>query len=365
VKATASSQVRQAVYRRIADDLKNKILVHELAPGEKLPSKADLMKTWRVSSFTIHAAVQVLIKEGWVESIRGTGAYVANRKERFSCAGIYHGADICSEKETPFARRVHIALLEKFRALNKNTLVFVDTRPEAEQKTLLPNLAEAILHRRIQCLVYPFASQFNLPVLNQLRIPMATLSSQSPVTLNYDVESLFQGSMQQLAAAGCRSVGLLGGRFADVEDERRYPFYATFRKAAKDAGLTAKDEWISAPTHFLQVQEIERHGYEEFHWLWKRPDRPDGLMVFPDTMAKGAILAILECGLANVSEKMKFLFHRNAHLDYLCPFPAMWAISDEDALAAELVAQIQKQFEGQRLSSVQIPYSFKSDYPAS
>ena len=141
---TPDSGAKFATYRRIAESLRDQILNSEFTPGQRLPSKGKLMEEWHASSFTIHSALQTLIKEGWIQSVRGSGTYVAQPNDRFISAGIYHSRDICSESETPFARRVHVALLEKFRELGKSTQVFMDTRPTDDQTTLLPSLADAI-----------------------------------------------------------------------------------------------------------------------------------------------------------------------------------------------------------------------------
>jgi hypothetical protein len=41
--------------------------------------------------------------------------------------------------------------------------------------------------------------------------------------------------------------------------------------------------------------------------------------------------------------------------------PATWAISDESQMATELIRMIQKQFDGEKISPMLIPHSFKSD----
>jgi DNA-binding LacI/PurR family transcriptional regulator len=356
------TRARQPAYRTIAGHLRDEILAGRLAPGDQLPSNGQLLRAWKSSSFTVHTALQALIKEGWIESIRGSGTYVAQPKNRFVCAGLYHGKDICSEIETPFARRIHVALLERFHELGKSTLVFMDTRPEKAQRRLLPSLAEAVLHRRIQCLVFPFSTQFNLPELSRLTMPTATLGRSPRGTIDFDMEDFFRGGAQRLAAAGCRSIGLLSNYHVDPVKGVRDRFYKLFRKAAREEGLVFRNEWIGAPGRPVPAPDIERYGYTEFHRLWNLKEKPDGLMVYPDTMARGVVMAILERGLPAVSRQMKFLFHRNAHARFLCPFPVLWAISDEDALAAELVRQIEKQFDGTKTSSVLLPYTFTSDF---
>jgi hypothetical protein len=62
-----------------------------------------------------------------------------------------------------------------------------------------------------------------------------------------------------------------------------------------------------------------------------------------------------------VPDELKLVFHRNAHISMLCPFPVTWAISDEHAAAEGLVISLQKQFAGEKLSGVLVPYTFEYD----
>jgi DNA-binding transcriptional regulator YhcF (GntR family) len=352
-----SRGIQQPAYRLIANGLRDQILSGKLLPGAKLPSERELLTTSQASIFTIHTALRVLIKEGWVETIRGRGNYVAQPKDRFVCAGIYHGEDICSEKQTAFIRRVHVALLERFRRSKKDTLVFIDTRSRKKQGTILPALEEAIVNRRIQCLIFPVANEFNFSSLNRLPLPIATLTYTSKKKVDFDQENLFREGVRRLASEGCRSVSLLSSvhRGDWLTDEP----YRLFKRAARDEGLITHEKWMPRPAGPLSNLELEFHGYTQFKKMWKLRDKPDGLLVWPDTVARGVVTGVLETGLNSVIQQMKFVFHRNAHLGFICPFPVTWAISDEDKLAEGLIQLIQKQFEGGRASPMLFPYEFK------
>jgi DNA-binding LacI/PurR family transcriptional regulator len=356
------SSARLATYRRVAESLRDGILNRQFLPGQQLPSKHELMKTWHASSFTIHSALQALIREGWIESIRGAGTYVAQPLNRFVNAGIYHGADICSEEETPFLRRVHVSLLKKFRDLGKETTVFMDTRPAEAQHQLMPELAEAIRHRRIQCLVFPLANNENRPTLLRLKLPIASLSGPAAGMINFDMDDLFRQSLRILAGQGCRTVGLLSsypGLRSDIDAEN--DFYQSFWQAVRTSGLTTKKIWVNRPAHGVPSHEVETRGYTAFKSFWKKEEKPDGLIVYPDALVRGVITAVLETGAAEVTRRMKFIFHRNLHLKFLCPLPAAWAISDEDAVAQALIDQIDRQFAGEKISPLLLPFSFQEN----
>ena len=61
---------------RVADDLRNEIRRGELAPGDKLPTLAELSSRYGVSEVVARRAVELLRQEGTVLSRRGSGTYV-------------------------------------------------------------------------------------------------------------------------------------------------------------------------------------------------------------------------------------------------------------------------------------------------
>ena len=353
-KSQASSvRTRQTSYRQIAKGLRDEIISGKLPVGAKCPSTRELASLWKASVFTAHKAMVALSKEGWIEIAHGEGAYVADPATRFVCAGIYQSSDLCATEENGFLRRVHVALLKQFDALEKETLVFMDTRPEHSQGTLLPSLAEAIANRRIQCLIFPTVTTTNSPALSRLTLPTATLSYPFRGRVEFDMENILQACVRAAAAAGCRSVGLMSSMV--FETPMGFPwekFYSIFQDAVRKEGLVTRDEWIRKPDHYILPEEAERYGYAEFKRFWKLREKPEGMIVYPDIVVRGAVTAILDLGRSRVTEQMKFVFHRNEHLSFLCPLPVTWAITDEDRLATGLIQQVQLQLRGEKIMPI-------------
>lgn len=65
-------------YRRVADDLRSKMLAGEYAPGSKLPPKRELCALYGVSTQTIDSAMIVLREGKWVRGRQGAGVWVAD-----------------------------------------------------------------------------------------------------------------------------------------------------------------------------------------------------------------------------------------------------------------------------------------------
>jgi DNA-binding LacI/PurR family transcriptional regulator len=355
-----SPKTRQPAYRRIANGLREDIATGKLAPGTRLPSTDDLAAIWQSSTFTVHTALVTLVKEGWIERLNGAGTYVAESTNRFTCAAIYHGVDICSNDHPPFLRSIHGSLLKKLGMYGKESQIFIDVRPPDEQRAILPSLADAIRHRRVQCVVAPTINDVNSPALARLPVPVVfNRHRTSPNCVDFDPKNFIFESVRHLVDQGCRSVGVLTSvSTPEVDGLRAYAgFRASFGHAVRQEKLNAQEEWIRSPRQ--HVSKLPQFGYREFMEFWRLPEKPDGFIVYPDAAAAGVITAILELGVRTVTDRMRFVFHRNANIDLLCPFPVTWAIADEDRVAAGMVEMIQQQFRGERVTPVLVPYSFE------
>ncbi|MCR4746114.1 MAG: GntR family transcriptional regulator [Lachnospiraceae bacterium] len=72
------------MYKQIVNLLNTKIENEELKPGDKLPSEAELMKTYSVSRITIRSAISELEEDGLVIRSRGKGTFIASKKTMYS-----------------------------------------------------------------------------------------------------------------------------------------------------------------------------------------------------------------------------------------------------------------------------------------
>jgi DNA-binding LacI/PurR family transcriptional regulator len=346
---------RKSTYSRIADALREEIMAGQRTVGSQLPSTNELALQLSASPYTIHTALTKLVKEGWLERLNGTGTYVVDPGKRFVRAGIYHAVDICSNEHPAFLRNVHASLLQKFKERGKETHIFMDTRPVEQQAELFPPLAKALQERSIQCVVAS-VSTISAPALQRIKIPTAFLGlPESDHQINSDMDDLFAKSCGHLASLGCRSVALISTICPSTHKSEAH-FYQAFEKQARAAGLATRPEWIRQPSHHIMGPECDAHGYTEFHRLWQLQEKPDAVIVYPDSLARGVISAILELGVQASAPNLKYVFHRNARIAQFCPFPVTWVVSDEDAWAEALIRVVEKQFDGEKVSPVLVPF---------
>ncbi len=74
------------IYRQIADQIRHAIAVGAMRPGDRVPSVRDLAERLVVNPNTVARAFDELKRDGLVESRRGRGNFVADRRQVYSRA---------------------------------------------------------------------------------------------------------------------------------------------------------------------------------------------------------------------------------------------------------------------------------------
>ncbi|HEX9970293.1 MAG TPA: GntR family transcriptional regulator [Acidimicrobiales bacterium] len=74
--------MREVRYRTIAEDLRERVSVGELAPGRLLPSEAELSAAYGASRVTIRKALESLRADGLVDARQGFGWFVVGSPVR-------------------------------------------------------------------------------------------------------------------------------------------------------------------------------------------------------------------------------------------------------------------------------------------
>lgn len=79
-----SNSSDKPIYEQISEQIKKSILKNELEEGELLPSIRKLAKELQISVITTKRAYEELEREGFIQTVRGKGSYVAaQNKELF------------------------------------------------------------------------------------------------------------------------------------------------------------------------------------------------------------------------------------------------------------------------------------------
>jgi GntR family transcriptional regulator len=133
------------VYKQIADALRQRIEGGQLAPGERVPSEAQLVDEFRVAQGTIRQAVAVLRGEGLVIAEHGRGVFV---RQKPKIRRLAH--DRFARRHRDAGKAAFLAEAEKAHVTPRVDVVFVGEEPARRDVAELLGVSEgdSVLARR-------------------------------------------------------------------------------------------------------------------------------------------------------------------------------------------------------------------------
>jgi len=354
-------------YQQIESRFRAAIEEGEWPCGSRLPTLRELADQYQTSLFTIQTAMDALVKDGMIESRRGRGTFVTASSARLSSVGIYFGQNFLQGRETAFYQelyRVLTAALDNRRIRHE---FWLDTRSEARHCEPLADLQKAVSQRTLQGVIVGVTNREEIPWLSKLGVPLA-LSSSTPVPhrVGWDTAQMMRLALGDLKRQGCRTVGLIlptaaspCGPLQTEGPEDIHGLFQNFAKGVQDHHLETRNAWVRVPDGPLADRDYEEYGYRQFQEIWKQSERPDGLLVYPDTVVRGCVTAILQKRVS-VPGDLKLVLHRNEGIPVSCPFPASWLVSDAALVANALISQIELQLAGKAVSPILCPYTLET-----
>lgn len=345
------------MHKTVTAALRQRLLRGEYKPGELLPTTQELAAGFATSVYTVQKAMAPLVREGLVERRRNLGTVARHNPAVLTCAGIYAGAALFDEWEYAFRRELYRQLQRQLGEQDVRTTLFPDIRPRDERVWPLREMVRAVETREIQALFVVGSDPVTTPWLKALPVTSSFVSSNETLCpVGFDHAQMLRLALGKLRDRGCKSVAIISAiRVPSDVHHPYFRFYDTFVSAINDTGLCARDDWVITPSE--HVSDHERYGYEAVHRLRQASEQPDGLLVYPDTSARGAMLALLELGV-RVPEELKVVCHRNTGVHWTCPLPVSWVESDTARCAAEMIRQVRRQKAGQAIETVRLPYEF-------
>jgi DNA-binding LacI/PurR family transcriptional regulator len=350
---------------QVREVIREKVLSGEFSPGEKLPSSRKIAASLGTNSFTVHQALSTLQKEGMLISYPRRGTFVKKRDKKLTCVGVYGDCSTTEIKESPFIQVMRQTLKDELQKQGIEVDLWMDSRPQEQQGEPWKPLVKAAEQRQFQAFI---GIETNIPLVQwqrKLPVPTAFLGGlpSMPNYVDHDMRQFAEISLRELARQGCRSVGLIAPvttthKLTEPNGLHRsyFDMLEHFTNLAGDLGLTLKNEWMrifQSPSEWAQGQE--RFGYKQFLKLWSQPEKPEGLVIFTDVVARGAIMAIREKQV-RVPEELKLALHKAETIDLFCPMPATFVVASERDIARALIKQIKKQFRGESCEKISLPF---------
>lgn len=345
-------------------------LVHAgtLRPGTRLPPTTALATGWGTTVATVQSALTPLVKEGLLERRPRVGTRVLAPTRKLQRIGIYQPHALSTAPSAAFRRAVTDMLCKLLTESGRQWTLWTDPRPEVLQSDPWSDLLQAAGNRAFQALIAPTTDDQHLGWQLKLPVPAAFLcSARIPNRVSLDGRQFGTAAVRCLASQGCRSVGLIGvsprtARYADGSPHEFGDVSRGIETTAEELGIRLRDEWmLTPPTEgVVSEQNSEQFGYDSVHALWRQAPRPDGLIVYTDVAARGAIMALLELSV-RVPDELRLVLHRNRQVGLLCPFPASFVDVDVERIARELLGLVERQHAGEPVNEVILPHTITID----
>ncbi len=340
---------KRSTVDELADRIREKILGGEMPPGTRLPTTQQLAVQWGTYVPAVHAALAALAREGLLDRRHRKGTFVKEREPRLARVGILAPNQLWQDAhELLFIRELFLLLENRFLQENIHTSVWFETRQGEKTTTPVPRIVKAAEKGEIQALVALNAGQYNAGWLNALPVPVTGISSLLKNHIDFGIDSFFDLALTALGEQGCKSVGLISAVPATVTEHLQ-----AFRKASRRRKVQTREVWVR--NNIRYPEHHDKFGYHGFNEIWDLPERPDGLIVYPDTCAKGALLGITTAG-AEVPRRLKVVFHKNAELPFLCPIAATMVASSCAEYVDALIEQLTRIHAGEACPKFVLDY---------
>lgn len=359
----------KSIRRQLTEHLREQILSGEIAPGSKLPSTAALAEAWQLPVPTVQAALTPLVKAGLLVRQAGVGTVVLDHRRTLTAVGIYFHAHTMANPSNQFLNALHAQLSQLLQLEGIEPIFISDTRPAAEQDQPYPPLVQLAEKGLIRGLVATRVDYAYLSWLRKLPVATAYLSTTPMLQQRVmtDTGQLADLGLTALHQTGARRIGVIATVDNRLVDEEGYSntdraFWEHLQCTADALGLQLRECWMPPLEFDYATRNVELAGYQAFQQIWAQRERPDGLLVYTDIIARGVLMAIFKAGV-RVPEELQLALHQNTGLEMLCPVPATYLLTDVQAVAKSLLTQVKDQFAGEEVQPIVLGYQVHQHQP--
>ena len=339
----------------------------KLMPGAKMLSVRQMARRWNTHIATVHQAVDRLAARSLLISRPRSGLFVCRPEERLTSAAVYVCSDIWRAPWAGYARALYLSLAATMELRGVQTRLVIDPRPYPEQARPFPELVRLVKAGEVQAV---FMTAAPTPILRWVaRLPVAravvTASQKTPHRVEFDAGQFIALALEYLKSRGCRSVGCLTGsrmaplsRWNSARDEG-HRFFRLWVRKARELGLELRGEWHRGSKIALWRSGLQNQlGYDQFMALWRLKNRPEGLVVLPDSIAPGAIMAMQACQV-KVPRQLNVVFQQNEEVALFCPMPVARVVCRVADVATALIEQVYRQLRGEPDQVQRVGYGLK------
>ena len=337
-------QARHSLSPEISDQAGKRRLPANHRRSARTDSLQVLADVWKTNYFTAQNGLAPLINEGLLESRPGRGTFVAENPLRLKTVGIYYGGEFWANASGAFYQALYLAIEKELEDRGMGARLFIDSRHFSKQTTPFKPLQDAIKNRAMNAVIALALNPENCQWVETLPLPFSVLSTRGHARcVSMDIPHLAKSSLKRMAGRGCRRVGLITAASSTA------PLDEIFLEFAQAMGLRTSPAWVRCMPQ--GTENCEEFGFEKFKEIWEQPERPDGLLVYPDNIGRGVMSGALSKGV-RVPQELCLVMHRVEQTPFYSPLAVDWQLFSTVKTARALIDLVQQQAEGSPFKQV-------------
>jgi DNA-binding LacI/PurR family transcriptional regulator len=333
----------------------------QLKVGERIPPLKQLAEIFNTNYFTVNTALKPLVDENFLERKPRVGTFVRYAAVQPTRVGIYNQAHPDeSNADSIFNHRLISALNERLTSRDIQCKLYMDSRPGLELGKPLPQLEQAVRNGEVQQILVLQADYHSFKWLMDLGIPLVAQSYHPDVaSVITDLPAMIRAGVCQLKKRGCRKVAMISSMTSNPLAPWRKRAPDIFADECSNLGLDYEKQHLIFPYDSV-LHSRASYGVHMFNWLWESKNRPDGILLHPDSMSPGVINAVLSLQIP-VPEKLKIVMTRNRELPFFLPFPVDVLDFSIEEQADQLIELLYSKMRGDKVPQQYWKFYVKED----
>ena len=323
-----------SVERQIASHVRHLIQTKKLPEQTRLPPMRLLAEFWNTNYFTVQAALGRLVHEGLIVKSRKIGSFVAPPRRTLRRVCLYHDHNLSPDWSVDFYSRLNVSLYRLLSERGIRVVPFFDQRPASSLHSMPPEVRDMAKDGEIDALIATAIDRCNTGWLKKLDVPVASLMLGEGVN---NAESFARLGIEEAVRCQRKTLGFI--HIPGPEDGA--PLLTALEKIGAQHGVSV----VLPRTTGSQQVPWESLGFQLCEELLQAKDRPGLLFVYPDTLIRGVVTALLKHRVC-VPEQITLVSHRNAESSIYAPFPVTWLTVKIEDFARGLLGQIEEQLTG-------------------
>ncbi len=306
------------LYKKVKEEIKEKIEKGEIKPGEKILSFIKLAEYYDVSLITIRQAISELVNEGYLETNGRNGTYVKDIRNNKTKTIVLIFQDIW---KNPFINEIYSGIQKVLSVENYHTIFFnTESNIEKEIK-ILKEIEEKIVDGII---ISPCISDKDSPSgylikrLKEKGIGVVFIDIRiEGIESDYVATDNFKGgyiATEYLIKLGHKKIGIIS---VDMKINTVRERFEGYKKALNDYGIEFNKLFVkfSSSVH----RSYEEIGYLSGLELLNLSEAPTAIFCMSDVIAIGVYKACFDMGL-KIPEDISIIGYDNLKLsEYLHP----------------------------------------------